>query len=210
MNTHKRTLICLLTSLLLSQGIPCAEAVMPGKGTGPAPVGSRSLGGANNPSANGTNPADLKRPTETMCALNSQAHMRRSTRLTFQEASGRMHSADAVFMANQPTGDLYVDCAKPAMLVKKPGSTLTKSLLNNTRALRNPNAPSNSNALQNPGVSSQTALINPTTNVLAQPQAVLGAPPIKLGSNLYDPDTGALRPPAVLNKSQIYQQHKNY
>ncbi|WP_374491452.1 hypothetical protein [Zoogloea sp.] len=138
------------------------------------------LGGVYNPSVNGTDPAQLKRPTQTMCAINSQAHKRQAIKFSYQEASGRLRSAQNDRLGNQPTGDLYADCDNRDLLIKSGN-------IGRSRQKRG------------------GKLFVTQTNMLTQPQPILGAPPVKTGA-MYDQVTGQLRPPNVLRKYQIYQQ----
>jgi hypothetical protein len=146
-----------------------------------------TMGSKLSPGANGTAPEDLQRPTETMCAINSQAHKRQPIKFSYQEASGQIRNAQNDILRNQPTGDLYVDCAKPVLKLKPRKSS---------------NAP---NAKVNAGGSLES-MYNPATKTLLQPEVVLGAPPSKSSNTLFDPATRQLLPPTVLSKYQIYQK----
>lgn len=164
------------TALALDGGLAASASMKRSAGS------ATPFGGAYSPSRNGKRPGELRRPSSTMCALQSRT--RGTSTSTRQDASGKLHLFNDPSSLKNRNGDIYGNCGTSAGTGIRRGTGSGK-------------VTSAYNARTNTLKAATDGYVNRSASSAMLPKR----PP-----SMYDPATGALKPSKSLNAYQIYQR----
>lgn len=186
MESFLRTPVLLLsiaTSLaLLSSGATWAigEATQTRAGLGATPGSATPFGGARAPGQVGVRPEGLPRPSSSLCA--SQAQGRGSMASTRRDPSGRIQVFGDPAAGPRPSGSIYTCAGGSSKIRANAGAGKARSAYNG-----------------------RTNTLNAATDGYVNRSATSSMMPRKTPS-MYDPATGALRPPRRASAYDVYQR----